>query len=232
MPQTTQATTCKTALDNVQHGTIYTPDDMQHATGKMHLTTRSVQQTTSRQHAACSGKYAANNKRHATRNRQHAPDFKQHAADNNDVQRNMQHAACNGKRAACKRQRGIWKRPLATGNKATGNKAKCGVQQTPRRRRHNQATHATDNVQHTADDMQEDASTCEMQEKTHGTAAFRVRRAAGSGQAAACAKYCPRQPVRNTAQTPHTRCNIRPVPQHAANTRGTDTTQQALKRTR
>ena len=43
-----------------------------------------------------------------------------------------------------------------------------------------------------------------------------------------------RQPVRNTALTPHTRCNIRPVPQHAANTvtRGTDTTQQALKRTR
>jgi hypothetical protein len=95
MPQTTQATTCKTALDNVQHGTIYTPDDMQHATGKMHLTTRSVQQTTTRQHAAYSGKYAANNKRHATRNRQHAPDFKQHAADNNDVQRNMQHATGN-----------------------------------------------------------------------------------------------------------------------------------------
>jgi hypothetical protein len=67
LPQATQATTCKTALDDVQHGTIYTPDDMQHATGKMHLTTRSVQQTTTTQHAACSGKYAANNKRHATR---------------------------------------------------------------------------------------------------------------------------------------------------------------------
>ena len=36
------------------------------ATGKMHLTTRSVQQTNARQHAACSGQYAANNKRRAT----------------------------------------------------------------------------------------------------------------------------------------------------------------------
>jgi hypothetical protein len=223
MPQTTQATTCKTALDNVQHGTIYSPDDMPHATGKMHMTTRSVQQTTARQHAACSGKYAANNKRRATRNGQHASDFKQHAADNIDVQRNVQHATDNGE---------FWKRPLTTGNKATGNKATCGMQQPPRRRWQNQATHATDNVQQTADDMQEDASTCEMQEETHGNAKFRVRRAAGSGQAAACAKQCTRQPVRNTAQTPHTRCNIRPVPQHAANPRGTDNTQQALKRTR
>jgi hypothetical protein len=73
------------------------------------------------------------------------------------------------------------------------------MQQTPRRRRQNQTTHATDNVQQTADDMQEDASTCEMQQETHSTAAFRVRRAAGSAQPAACAKHCTRQPVRNTA---------------------------------
>ena len=56
------------------------------------------------------------------------------------------------------------------------------MQQQPRRRRRNQATHATDNVQQTADDMQEHASTCEMQEETHGIAVLRVRRAAGSGQ--------------------------------------------------
>ncbi len=64
--------------------------------------------------------------------------------------------------------------------------------------------------------MQEDASTCEMQQETHGTAAFRVQRASGSGQPAACAKRCTRQPVRIMAQTPYTRCIIRPGPQHAA----------------
>ena len=91
-----------------------------------------------------------------------------------------------------------------------------------------QATHPTDTVQQTADDMQEDASTCEMPQETHGPAAFRVRRAAGSAQPAACAKHWSRQPVRNTAQAPHTRCNIRPVPQHAANTHEADNTQQAM----
>ena len=155
---------------------------------------------------------ATGNMRQTPSNRRHATGNVQHATDNVE----------------------IWKRPLTTGHKATSQQGnKPTRRQTPRRRRQNQATHATDNVQQTADDMQEDASTCEMQEETHGTAAaFRVRRAAGSGQPAACAKHCTRQPVRNTAQTPHTRCNIRPLPQHAANTRGADTTQQALKRTR
>jgi hypothetical protein len=43
----------------------------------------------------------------------------------------------------------------------------------------------------------------EMQLETHGIAAFRVRRAAGSGQAAACAKHCTRQPVRNGTDATH-----------------------------
>ena len=120
MPQTTtrECATWNHAY-NRRHATCTgenAADGKRYATGKMQLTTRSVQQTTSRQHAACSGQYAANNKCHAPRNRQHAQDFKQHAADNND----MQHAACNGQRAACNRQRGIRKRPLTTGNKATG----------------------------------------------------------------------------------------------------------------
>jgi hypothetical protein len=117
------------------------------------------------------------------------------------VQRNMQHAACNGQRAACNRNFG--NAPLTTGNKATRQHATRGMQQTPRRRRQNQTTHATDNVQQTADDMQEDASTCEMQRELQSTAAFRVRRAAGSAQPAACAKHCTRQPVRNTADATH-----------------------------
>jgi hypothetical protein len=61
--------------------------------------------------------------------------------------------------------------------------------------------------------MQEDASTCEMQQETHGTAAFRVRRAAGSGEPAACAKHCARSIVRDnqcaTRHRRHTRCNAR-----------------------
>ena len=92
---------------------------------------------------------------------------------------------------------------MTTGNEATRQHATRGMQQTPRRRRQTQTTHATDNVQQTADDMQEDASTCEMQHQLHSTAAFRVRRAAGSAQPAACAKHCTRQPVRNTADATH-----------------------------
>jgi hypothetical protein len=69
-----------------------------------------------------------------------------------------------------------------TGNKATDNRrpAACGKRRAKDGKQ--QATHATDNVQQTADGMQEDASTCEMQLETHGAAAFRVRRGAGSGQ--------------------------------------------------
>jgi hypothetical protein len=58
------------------------------------------------------------------------------------------------------------------------------MQQTPRRRRQNQATHATDNMQQTADDMQEHASTCEVQQE-HTAPPHFVRdeqRAAGKQQ--------------------------------------------------
>jgi hypothetical protein len=96
----------------------------------------------------------------------------------------MQQATWNQEKTIDNRQQGNRQQGNIAGNKAT-----CGMQETPRRRRQNQATHATDNVHQTADDMQEHASTCEMQEETHGNGA-----------------------VRNTAQTPHTRRNIRPVP--------------------
>jgi hypothetical protein len=58
-------------------------------------------------------------------------------------------------------------------NRQQGNRrqATCGMEQTPRRRRPKRATHPTGTVQ---DDMQEDASTREMKQETHGTAAFRV----------------------------------------------------------
>ena len=166
----------------------------------MQLTTRSVHQTTSGQHAPCSGQYAA---------------------DNNVMQRNMQHAAC------C-RQRGIKKRPLTTGNKATRQHAACSRHRAEDGKTMQRMQQTTCNTQQTTCKRTRAHASCNKE--THGTTEFRARRAAGSGQAA-CAKHCPRQPVRSTAQTPHTRCYIRPVPQHAANTRGTDNTQQALKRT-
>ena len=196
--------------------------------GKMQPTTRSVQQTTNfqttcgMQRAICSGQQT-------TCTAQQATCARLPATCSGQQRHATQHAACNGQRAACNTQRGICERPLTTGKKAAGNKVTCGMQQTPRRRRQDQATHATDNVHQTADHMQEHASICEMQPETHGIATFRVRRVAGSAQPAACAKHCTRQPVRNTAQTPHTRCNTRPGPQHPANTRGTDNTQQEMQ---
>ena len=57
-----------------------------------------------------------------------------------------------------------------------------------------------------------------MRDATRTPRHRRVSCAAGSGEPAACAKYCTRRPVRNKAQTPHTRCNIQPVPQHATTT--------------
>ncbi len=204
---------------------------MQHATGKMHLTTHSVQHTTSRQHRHALQRVICSEQQ-TTCTAQQATCARLPATCSGKRRHATQHAACSMQRATCSMQQATWNLETTIDNRQHGNKATCDMQQPPRRRRQNHATHATDNVQQTADDMQEHASSCEMQRETHGTAAFRVRRAACSGQAAACEKHCTRQPVRNTAQTPHTRCNIRPVPQQAASTRGTDTTQQALKRTR
>jgi hypothetical protein len=154
-----------------------TANDMHRATGNMRQTSSDMQRTTTTCNATCS---------------------MQHAADNNDMQRNMQHAACNGQRAAGNRQRRILEKTIDNrqqGNRQqgniAGNKATCGMQETPRRRRQNQATHVTDNVHQIADDMQEHASTCEMQEETHGNGA-----------------------VRNTAQTPHTHAEPTPRSRH------------------
>jgi hypothetical protein len=120
--------------------------------------------------------------------------------------------ANNRSRATCTKQRATCKRHRAENS---NQQATCRMQQTTDSRRR-----ATDSRRHARGRVKR-AYTCELQRETHGTAAFRARRAAGSAQPAACAKHCTRQPLRsslrNTARTPHTRCNIRPVPQHAAN---------------
>ncbi len=150
---------------------------MQRAPGEMQQTTRPVQHTTSLQHASCSGQYAANN---------------------NGVQRARQHATCSMQLTTDhveKTTDGV-QRTQTTRQETTRQHA--GLQQTT-----GNGQHATDNVHQTADGMQEDTSTCEMQQRTHGTAAVRVRRAAGSAQSAACAKHCPPQPMCATRHRQH-----------------------------
>ena len=181
-------------------------------------------------HAAGNMQRTTNDMQPETGNMQHAPDFKQHAADNNDMQRARKHAACSMQQTTDNVEKTTDSVQRTTDNKATENEAKCVRRQTSRRKL--QTTGNACNRYRATDSRRHARGREHMPQETHGTAAFRVRRAAGSEQAAACAQHCTRQPVRNTAQTPHTRCNIRPVPQHAASTRGTGTTQQALKRTR
>ena len=125
------------------------------------------------------------------------------------MQRNRQHAPDTGQRAAGNRtpilcrQRGKDNKRRAPGNKhATRQETTrqhAGLQQTT-----GNGQHATDNVHQTADGMQEDASTCEMQQETHGTAAFRVRRASGK-RAAGNQQYARRIVRDNQFATRHRR---------------------------
>jgi hypothetical protein len=227
-PQTTQETTCKTPLENVQHGTIYTPDNMQHATGENAPDdSQRVQQTTSRQQAAYSGQYAANNKRHSPRNKQPATCARLPATCSGQQRHATQHAACSMQRATCSMQRATWNLKKTIDN------------------RHN-ATRQRGNLRHAADTAQKTAKPCNACNRQRATDSrwhararehtrhHRLSCATGSAQRASSSmrEALTRQLVRNTVQTPHTSCNIRPVPQHAANTRGADNTKQALKRTR
>jgi hypothetical protein len=184
------------------------PENVQQTSGHMQRPNREnamddTQCATDKQHAPCSG-------RHAACNRQHAPDFMQHAASNNDMQRNRQHAPGNVQNATETRfcvdnaEKATDSVHRAT-NMQQGKRqqATCGLQQTTVN-----VQHATDNVHQTADGMQEDASTCEMQQETHGTAAFRAReqRAADNQQYARSVLLDNQCATRHRR---HTRCNTR-----------------------
>jgi hypothetical protein len=211
------------------------------ATDATQRATHNIQTPCAMQRAVCS-------KRHATRNAQHATCNMRQTSCNiqrttTDMQRNRYHATDNGQRDTCSMQQTTWKRQqtACNGQHATRQQTPLSMrqtadiaQQTANKRATGNGQHATDTVQQTADNMQEDASTCEMQQATRSTAVLCVRRAADGTHPAACAKHCMRQPVRNSAQTPHTRCNItiRAVPQQAARAHGADTTQQAMQCTR
>ena len=140
-------------------------------------------------------------------------------------------AAGNVQHATDHRQGGKDNGRRATGNRQQGKRqqAPCCMPQTPRRKPQSKQPGTGNgqreafNGQETADDMQEDARTCEMQRETHGTAAFRVRQAADKQQHARSVVLDNQCATRHRRHTQ--RCNIRPGPQHATNkhenTRGT-----------
>ena len=140
--------------------------------------TDNVQQT----HATCTGGNATDNTPRVTHNIETTCAM-QRAICSEQQRRATCKAACNAQHATDHRQRGKDNRRRATdntqqGNKATRQHAECSTHRAEDGKQ--QATHATDNVHRTTDGMQEDASTREMHQEPHGTAAFRARRAAGS----------------------------------------------------
>jgi hypothetical protein len=75
---------------------------------------------------------------------------------------------------------------------------------------------------------------CEMQQETHGIAAFRISCAASSGQRTTSSM---REALYSTTSAQHgtdapqddATCTIRPLPQHATNKHATDHTQRAME---
>jgi hypothetical protein len=184
-------------------------------------------------HAACN-RQLRDNMRHAAGNMQRTTNDMHRATGNmRQTPSNRQHATGNVQHATGNVE--IWKRTLATGHKPTSQQAnKPTSRQTPRRRRQNQATHATDNVQQTADDMQEHASTCEMQQGN--TRHRRLISCAASGGQRTTSSMREALSLTTSAEhgtdATHKMRHTTRAAQHAANTRGTGTTQQALNRTR
>jgi hypothetical protein len=170
-----------------------------------------------------------------TGNMQHAPDCKQHAASNHDMQRDRQRAACSMQQTTDNVEKTTDGVHRTTGNKATGS----GQQGNMR--------HAADRAQKMATTRQRmQQTTCNRQQttckrtraharchRTHTALPHFVcdeQRAAHNLQHArsiALDNQCATRHRR--AQTPHTRFNIRPMPQHATNTHGSDNTQQAIQ---
>ena len=227
--------------DNMRRGKWRATDNMQ--------TTCAMQRTTcsSERHAAPHKQRAACTRQHVDIRRQAQrtkcsaqQDGTQRATDN--MQDSMQHALCSG-RIACSMQQATCSMQQTTDSveKTTGSvrrttdkkaiydrrPAACSRHRAEKHTANNRER-ATGNAcsrQRTTDSRRHARGREHMRDATRTPRHRRVSCAAGSGEPAACAKHCTRQPVRNKAQTPHTRCNIRPVPQHATttyeNTRGT-----------
>jgi hypothetical protein len=209
-------TTCK--MGQATHKRQHATRDVQHATYNRRLATQHMRR---------------DEMRDGTGDGQHTPcdmgHWGGHLKTGNGEQTscNMQRttttcdATCNGQRASSKPQTTL-QRQHATDDRQPGNgqQAVCGMRETPRKRR--QATGNACNRQRASDSRRHARGREHMRNATGDTRHRRILCAASSGQRTTSSMreaFCTRQPVRNTAQTPHTRCNIRPlVPQHAANT--------------
>jgi hypothetical protein len=127
-------------------------------------------------------------------------------------------ATCNGQRA-CNKPQTTLQRQRATDNRQQGNRqqAVCGMRETPRKRR--QAAGNAWNTQRATHSRRQARGRERMRDAKGNIRHRRISCAAGTGQrrtssmrealyAATSAQH---------AQTPYKRCNLRPVPQHAAN---------------
>jgi hypothetical protein len=179
-----QQTTC-----NMQRTTCNGRHDKKHATDNIRTT--------------CSGRYTANNRRHATRNRQHAPTPQ--ATCSRQHRHATQHATCSMQQITDNVEKTTDGVQRTTDNKARDNRRHAAdtAQKTTQLTTGN-GQRATGSMQQTADSRRRARGRESMRDATGNTRHCRISCAAGSGQAAACAKRCTRQPVRNTAQTPYT----------------------------
>ena len=202
------------AAGNIQR----TANDLQYATGNMHHAANNNGMRRNMQHAVRNMQHISNRVHRATRNMRQTSCSMQRTTTTCD-------ATCNGQRAACKKPQTTLQRQRETENRQEGNihrrPATCSRYRTENHTANNRqrATGNACNKQRTTYSRRHSRGREHMRDATGDTRHCRVSCAAGTGEPAACAKHFTRQPVRNTAQTPHTRGNIRPlVPQHAANT--------------
>ena len=104
----------------------------------------------------------------------------QYAAHNNDMQRARQHAICSMQQTTDNVGKTIDSVQRTTDNKATGDKATCGRQQTPRERQ--QPAGNASNRQRATDSRRHARGREHMRDATGNTRHRRISGAASSGQ--------------------------------------------------
>ncbi len=196
--------------------------DGHHATCNMHRETMQ-QATQTMQHATCNRRHTASNRQPPS---QHAPCSGQPST--HDAPCKGQHAAVSKPHATAKRAAYIdnvskttdaMQRATEIMQPSTGDMRQTAGSRKRAKTANNRKRAAFNGQQTTCATASRRQARGSMQRATHARCnrkhtapphfAFRARRAAGSGQPAAWAKPCTRQPARNTAQTPHTRrCNM------------------------
>ena len=137
-----------------------------------------------RQHATGNMRRGTCNRRHAACNTQQPDNMRdacgQYAANNNDMQRARQHAICSMQQTTDNVEKTIDSVQRTTDNKATGDKATCGRQQTPRKRQ--QPAGNASNGQRATDSRRHARGREHMRDATGNTRHRRISCAASSGQ--------------------------------------------------